>query len=134
MEMLRDLAADGRTIVFSSHILEEVERLAEEVLVILNGRLAAAGNFHQIRRLMTDRPHVFTLRSSDDRLLASELFREPFVAAVAINDAGLEVRTDDFNAFTAAIASLTRRAGVTLHELRPADESLESVFSYLLHG
>lgn len=134
MEMLRDLAAEGRTIVFSSHILEEVERLAEEVLVILNGRLAAAGNFHQIRRLITDQPHVFTLRSSDDRLLASQLFREPFVAAIAINEAGLEVRTDDFNAFTAAIASLTRTAGVTLHELRPADESLESVFSYLVRG
>ena len=44
------------------------------------------------------------------------------------------MRTDDFNAFTAAIASLTRAAGVTLQELRPADESLESVFSYLVRG
>ena len=132
MEMLQELATEGRTIVFSSHILEEVERLAEEVLVILDGRLAAAGNFRQIRRLMTDRPHVFTLRSSDNRLLASRLFREPFITAVEIDDAGLEVRTDDFNAFTATIASLARRAEVTLHELRPADESLESVFSYLV--
>ena len=53
MELLRRLAAEGRTIIFSSHILEEVERLADEVLVILDGRLAAAGDFHQIRRLMT---------------------------------------------------------------------------------
>ena len=132
MELFRRLAKEGRTIIFSSHILEEVERLADEVLVILDGRLAAAGDFHQIRRLMTDRPHAFTVRSSDDRRLASQLFQEPYVAAVTIDGAGLEVRTTDFNAFVAAIAGLIRRSGVTLHELRPSDESLESVFSFLV--
>jgi len=133
MQLLRRLAAEGRTIVFSSHILEEVERIADEVLVILNGRLAAAGNFHEIRRLMTDRPHTFAVRSSDDRLLASELFKEPYVAAVSIDSAsGLEVRTTDFSAFSAAIAGIIHRSGVTLNELRPSDESLESVFSYLV--
>ncbi len=132
MDLFRRLAREGHTIIFSSHILEEVERLADEVLVILDGRLAAAGDFHQIRRLMTDRPHAFTLRSSDDRLLASRLFQEPYVAAVAIDDAGLEISTTDFNAFAAAIAGLIQHCGITLHELQPSDESLESVFSYLV--
>lgn len=132
MELLRRLAAEGRTIVFSSHILEEVERLADEVLVILDGRLAAAGDFREIRRLMTDRPHSFIVRSSDDRLLAAQLVAESYVAAVSIDDAGLEVRTTDFNAFTASIAGLIQRSGVTLQELRPSDESLESVFAYLV--
>ena len=63
MELLRPMAGEGRTILFSSHILEEVERLAEEVLVIVAGRLAASGDFREIRRLMTDRPHTFTIRS-----------------------------------------------------------------------
>ena len=132
MEMLRRMAAEGRTILFSSHILEEVERLAEEVLVIVDGRLAASGDFHQIRRLMTDRPHTFTLRSSDNRRLAAALIDQPHIAAVAIEDGRLDVRTTDFGAFTAAIAAATRDCGVTLHELRPSDESLESVFSYLV--
>ncbi len=73
MEMLQRMAADGATIVFSSHILEEVERLAENVLVIVAGRLAASGDFHEIRRLMTDRPHTLHVRSSDDRRLAAAL-------------------------------------------------------------
>ena len=73
IELLRRLAAEGRTIIFSSHILEEVERLAERVLVVVGGRLAASGDFREIRRLMTDRPHTFTLRTSDDRRLASAL-------------------------------------------------------------
>ena len=70
MTLLRSMAAAGRTILFSSHILEEVERLADSVLVVYAGRLAAAGDFRSIRRLMTDRPHTFTVRSSDDRRLA----------------------------------------------------------------
>ena len=132
MEMLRGMAAEGRTILFSSHILEEVERLAGSVLVIVGGRLAASGNFHQIRRLMTDRPHAFELRSSDDRALAAALVGLPHVAAIEVADGRLDVRTTDFGAFTAAIARTARGCGVTLHELRPADESLESVFSYLV--
>ena len=132
MEMLRGMAAGGRTILFSSHILEEVERLAGSVLVIVGGRLAASGNFHQIRRLMTDRPHAFELRSSDDRALAAALVGLPHVAAIEVTDGRLDVRTTDFGAFTAAIARTARGCGVTLHELRPADESLESVFSYLV--
>ncbi len=132
MEMLRRRAAEGRTILFSSHILEEVERLAENVLVVVNGRLAASGDFHQIRRLMTDRPHVFELRSSDNRTLAAALVGLPHVSAIELQDGRLDVRTTDFGAFTAAIARTTLDCSVTLHELRPADESLESVFSYLV--
>ena len=67
MDLLRSMSAEGRTILFSSHILEEVERLSDRVLVVVAGRLAASGDFRRIRRLMTDRPHSFTLRSSDDR-------------------------------------------------------------------
>ncbi len=73
MGLLRQMAAAGRVILFSSHILEEVERLADAVLVVYAGRLAASGDFRSIRRLMTDRPHRFTIRSSDDRALAAAL-------------------------------------------------------------
>ena len=66
MDLLRRMAAEGRAILFSSHILEEVERLAEAVLVVYAGRLAASGDFRSIRRLMTDRPHRFTIRSSSE--------------------------------------------------------------------
>ena len=81
---------------------------------------------------MTDRPHTFSVRSSDNRRLAARLIDQPHVAAVAIEDGTLDVRTTDFGAFTAAIAGITRDSGVTLYELRPSDESLESVFSYLV--
>jgi ABC-2 type transport system ATP-binding protein len=132
MDLLRAMAREGRTILFSSHILEEVERLSDRVLVIVAGRLAAAGDFRRIRRLMTDRPHRFTVRSSDDRRLARELLAGPEVDAVELRDGLLSIRTGDYGALTRSIAPAARRAGVSLLEMRPADESLESVFSYLV--
>ncbi|MGH2402499.1 MAG: ABC transporter ATP-binding protein [Candidatus Limnocylindria bacterium] len=132
MDLLRAMAADGRTILFSSHILEEVERLSDRVLVVVAGRLAASGDFRRIRRLMTDRPHSFTLRSTDDRRLARELFAAAEVESVELRDGVLTLRTGDYGALTRAVAPAAQRAGVSLLELRPADESLESVFSYLV--
>ena len=132
MDLLNGMAAEGRTILFSSHILEEVERLAGRVLVIVSGRLAASGDFREIRRLMTDRPHTFTVRSSDDRALASALLLEPTIAGAALDGGLLTVRTNDFGAFSRAVSGIARRHQISLHELLPTDESLESVFSYLV--
>ncbi len=134
MALLGRLAGEGRTILFSSHILEEVERLAERVLVIVAGRLAASGDFRQIRRLMTDRPHTFTVRSSDDRVLAAALVAQDAVSGVSLDDGLLSVRASDFGAFSRLVAIAARDARVRLYELLPTDESLESVFSYLVRG
>ncbi len=134
MGFLRRLAEEGRTILFSSHILEEVERVADRVLVVIAGRLAASGDFRAIRRLMTDRPHTFTVRSSNDRRLAAQLLVEPFVTGVTLDDGLLVARAADYGAFSRSVAARAREADVTLYEVLPTDESLESVFSYLVRG
>ena len=103
IELFRRLAGEGRTIIFSSHILEEVERLAERVLVVVGGRLAASGDFREIRRLMTDRPHTFTLRTSDDRRLAAALVAHESVVGVELGGGPPD------------------RADVTARRLRPRD-------------
>jgi ABC-2 type transport system ATP-binding protein len=132
MDLLRAMAAEGRLILFSSHILEEVERLSDRVLVVVAGRLAASGDFRRIRRLMTDRPHTFTVRATNERALAQALLAEPAVQAVELADGLLTVRTDDYGTLTRTIGPAAQRAKASLLELRPADESLESVFSYLV--
>jgi ABC-2 type transport system ATP-binding protein len=131
-ELLRQMAAEGRTVLLSSHILEEVERIADSVLVIYAGRLAASGDFRSIRRLMTDRPHTFFVRSSDDRRLGSILLREGSVFGIELDGAGLRVRTSDYGEFTHRVPSVVREADIRLFELRPTDDSLESVFDYLV--
>ncbi|MDU0287684.1 ABC transporter ATP-binding protein [Saccharothrix longispora] len=132
MELLDGMAEQGRTIVFSSHILEEVEQLSGTVQVIVAGRLAASGDYRHIRRLMTTRPHVFTIVSSDDRLLATALMAEPSVSGVSIAEAGLQVHTSDYGTFTRALAKLARARNIRLTTILPSDESLEKVFSYLV--
>jgi ABC-2 type transport system ATP-binding protein len=132
MDLLETLGDEGRTILFSSHILEEVERLSGTIQVIVAGRLAASGDFRAIRRLMTSRPHMFLVRTSDDRRLGAALIGRPSVTGVEMSGRGLQVKASDYGAFSREIAGLTREQGIQLRELLPEDESLESVFAYLV--
>ena len=133
MELLRTMGAEGRTVLFSSHILEEVEQVARQIEVVVAGRHAASGDFGAIRRLMTDRPNRFVLRTSDDRLLASALLADPSVRGARLrSEGGIEVEASDFGRFSEVLPRLAREHGIRLHEVTPTDESLESVFSYLV--
>ena len=133
MDLLHTMGAEGRTVLFSSHVLEEVEQVSGTVQVIVAGRLAASGDYRTIRRLMTNRPHVFTVSSSDDRALAVALMAEASVTGVELDKAGgLTVRANDYGTFTRVLPAIVRRSGIRLQRLLPTDESLESVFSYLV--
>ena len=137
MGVLREEAARGRVIVISSHILEELNDLADNVLVMIAGRLAASGHYRAIRRLMTDRPHTFMIRSSDDRRLAAALLADASVIGVELSSngnggGGIVVRTSERSTLTHHLPRAARDAGIRLLEIRPTDESLESVFSYLV--
>jgi ABC-2 type transport system ATP-binding protein len=103
------------------------------VQVIVAGRLAASGDYRTIRRLMTHRPHVFTIRSSDDRRLAVALMAEESVAGVELDPAaGLTVRAGDYGTFTRTLPKVALAQSIRVQRLIPADESLESVFAYLV--
>jgi ABC-2 type transport system ATP-binding protein len=132
MELLHQMGGSGRTVLFSSHILEEVEEVSGTVQVIVAGRLAASGDYRTIRRLMTHRPHVFAIRSTDDRRLAVALMHEDSVNGLDIDSGGLTVRAGDYGAFTRALPKIALREGLRVRQLIPSDESLESVFSYLI--
>jgi ABC-2 type transport system ATP-binding protein len=132
MDLLHRTAVAGATVLFSSHILEEVEQVSGTVQVMVAGRLAASGDYRSIRRLMTHRPHVFAIRSSDDRRLAVALMAEPAVAGVDIGQSGLTVRAGDYGTFARALPSIAQRERVRVRQVTPSDESLESVFAYLV--
>ncbi|MGW6896625.1 ABC transporter ATP-binding protein [Streptomyces sp. NBC_01727] len=134
MELLRRMGAEGRTVLFSSHILEEVEQLASHIEVIVAGRHAASGDFRKIRRLMTDRPHRYLVRSSDDRALAAALIADPSTAGIEVDlgEQALRIQAVDFGRFTTLLPKVAREHGIRLLTVSPSDESLESVFSYLV--
>ncbi|WP_216215162.1 ABC transporter ATP-binding protein [Amycolatopsis aidingensis] len=132
MDLLHRMAEEGRTILFSSHILEEVEQLSGTIQVIVAGRLAASGHYRHIRKLMTNRPSVYLLRSSNDRRLGTVLMGLDVVSGVELEPAGLQVRTSDSGTFTRALAKLARAEDIRLTTVQPSDDSLENVFSYLV--
>jgi ABC-2 type transport system ATP-binding protein len=132
MDLLHDMAGAGRTILFSSHILEEVEQLSGTVQVIVAGRLAASGDYRHIRRLMTNRPHVFLLQSTENRRLATVLMNQESVSGVELGATGVQVRASDYGTFTRVVAKVARAEGIHLTGVTPSDESLENVFSYLV--
>ncbi|WP_035799104.1 ABC transporter ATP-binding protein [Kitasatospora mediocidica] len=134
MDLLRRFGVEGRTVLFSSHILEEVEQLARHIEVVVAGRHAASGDFHRIRRLMTDRPHRYLVRSSDDRRLAAALIADASTAGIELDwkERALRVQAIDFQGFTTLLPRVAKEAGIRILTVSPADESLESVFSYLV--
>jgi ABC-2 type transport system ATP-binding protein len=135
MQMMRLLAlraSEGVAVLLSSHILEEIESVASRILVMLAGRLAAAGDYRALRRLMTDRPHTVHLRSSDDRQLAAALLMHHSVISVEFGSSGLTVKTTDYAAFARAVGPAAQRQSVSVFEIRAADEDLEHVFAYLV--
>lgn len=133
MGLLTRMGEHGRTVLFSSHILEEVEQIARQVEVVVAGRHAASGDFGAIRRLMTDRPTRYRIRSSDDRALATSMMALECVQAITLaGRKGLEAEVSDLRAFAMALPALAKNASITLREVSPTDESLESVFTYLV--
>ena len=132
IELFQRLGDEGRTVIVSSHILHEVERLAHRQIVLVRGRLAAAGDHHAIRSAIADRPRQVLVRSSDPRRLAAALVGVEAVSGIGIE--GVEVVVSSPRALDLALAlpGVARRAGVRLLEVRPLDDSLESAFRELV--
>ena len=132
LALLQQLGTDGHTVLFSSHILEEVEDVAGTIEVVVAGRQAASGDFRSIRRLMTERPHQYSLSSSDNRALAAAIISDGSADAVSLTAQGLDVQASDFGRFVHALPRIARDAQISLFDVTPADDSLESVFAYLV--
>lgn len=131
--LLRKLAAEGRTIVLSSHILEEVEQLADTVLLIVNGKLAASGDFRAIRRALDERPYHVLVISDSPRELAAQVVKLDSVDAVNVDpDGAIVVLSRNVRDLQIELPRLAKSASISLRRVEPLDDSLESVFGYLV--
>lgn len=129
---MRRLAAEGRTILISSHILEEVEALADRILLMVSGKLAAAGDFRAIREKLDDRPYKVRIVTGDQRAMGAALIRLDEVDSVAIDAGAIVVLSSNVRALQRSVPRLAQQLGIRLLRVEPLDESLESVFSYVV--
>ena len=132
-DLMRRFASEGRTILISSHILEEIETLAERILLMVGGKLAAAGDFRAIRAKLDERPYRVRIVADNPRSMASALVRIEAVDSVTIDpDGALVILSHNVYAVQRSIPRLAQEQGIRLLRMEPLDESLESVFSYIV--
>ncbi|MCB0976881.1 MAG: ABC transporter ATP-binding protein [Acidimicrobiales bacterium] len=138
IDLVVELGAQGRCVLISSHVLDEVERFGSRILVVAQGRLAAVGDFRAIRDLMDDHPHRIRLRVDDPRRLATRLLDLDGVRSVELEPAtytqgpALVVQTTKAVEFRRTIAGHCIEAGVSIEQIQPLDDDLDSVFRYLI--
>ena len=133
IQLFHRLGSEGKCVIVSSHVLDEVERFGSRVLVMAQGRLAAEGDFREIRNLMDDRPLRISIRTDEPRALAIALLDRGVISGCRLEANNLVVvDTSDAVAFRRAVAPAARDQNASLLELRPLDDDLESVFRYLV--
>jgi ABC-2 type transport system ATP-binding protein len=130
--LFKRLGGEGRTVIVSSHVLHEVESMAERVIVIVRGRLAAAGGHHAIRDTMDDVPRQVLVRSADPRRLAASLVGLDAVGGIMLDGGDLIISSTRARDLAIALPRTARDLGVRITEVRPLDDSLESLFRELV--
>jgi ABC-2 type transport system ATP-binding protein len=131
VDLVRRLGAEGRTVLVSSHILAEVERMADRVLVVVNGRLVAEGTPAGVQELLSKSARTVRVETDDPRRLASLVLAEPSTRSVSLDAEGVVVETADGQQLALDLPRLARSAGLQLRRVIPLGEDLESVFTRL---
>ena len=108
--------------------------MTNRVIAMVDGKLAAAGSVAAIRRAMTDIPYRVRVDADDPRSLAASLVRDGIVNGVELSDGVLRVETSDLHELGMRLPTLSHDLNVRVTGFRPEDESLESVFRYLVQG
>jgi ABC-2 type transport system ATP-binding protein len=132
IEIFHELGTGDRCVIVTSHVLEEVERFGSRIILIAEGRLAAEGEYSEIRSLMEDRPLRVRVGTNEPRRLASALVGSESVRSLTVEGGDLLAEVVDIATFRRLLPRLGVEIGASIHEITPLDEDLESVFRYLV--
>ena len=135
MSVIRELGNQGKTVLVSSHILEEIERITEQIVILHNGRLLAIGNLHAIRDLLDKHPHRILIKCEDPRSLANLFIKEKPVYGVRFPREGqLEIQTNNLSAAHSILPSIVVKSKQAIFSIENPDDNLESLLGYLIGG
>ena len=140
-EMLRlfeELAASGATVIVSSHILEEIETVTDQILFLAQGNVIASGPLAEVRGLLKDHPLKLLVTSSDPRRLGARLIEAGLVTGIdfqrrrGLEEEDLVLSVPQVESFYRALPGLVSELGIGIERLVPLDASAEAVFGYLV--
>jgi ABC-2 type transport system ATP-binding protein len=134
LALFQALGREGLHVIVSSHILHEVDRISDHVVLLSHGYVVAEGQIHGVRTEVTDHPMQILVRCPQPNLLASKLFAAPHVVEVKVHPDGngLLVRTRDASAFHTLLNRTVLEAGIDLEAVAPADDDVNAVYQYLI--
>jgi ABC-2 type transport system ATP-binding protein len=134
MSLLKALADDGKHVIISSHILHEVDRLSDQVVLLSHGYVVAEGQIHGVRDEVHDQPAQILVRCSEPRRLARLAFEDEAVVEARIQDdgQGLLIRTREADRFYRVLNRAVAAGEIALEAVAPADDDVGSVYQYLL--
>ena len=135
IDLFRHYAAQGRHVILSSHVLQEVDVISDQVILIANGMIVAEGEIRNVRDEMVEHPSQFIIRCRDASRIASLLFNEEHVTEIRMNDdrLGLLVMTRNREEFSRALTRVAV-AGHVIDGVIPADENVDALYEYLIGG
>ena len=131
-QFLRQWVEQGRSLILASHILHEVEAISNTFLLLCGGRLLAAGSPEEVHRLLTNIPKEISVRCDQPRVLAERLLREPSVKSIHFEDAWVRLASTAPLDLFQRLPVWAEESGLTIHEVRSDEESLQGVFSMLM--
>ena len=135
MNVIRELGKLGRTVLVSSHILSEIERITEQIIILHQGKLVALGNLHAIRERLDEIPHTIRIVGEDARALAKDILTHPAVFGVSFpNDTELLIQTYHFGKMHSELPRLIVENNHKVSIIDNPDDDLESLLHYLAGG
>ncbi|MCL4812481.1 MAG: ABC transporter ATP-binding protein [Vicinamibacteraceae bacterium] len=137
IDLFRAWAAEGKHVILSSHVLQEVDVISDQVVLIANGTIVAEGRIRKVRDEIDEHPSQYIVRCRDGQAsgVAALLFNEPHVTEVKLHDdrAGLLVMTRDRELFARALGRIALD-GHRIESVVAADENVDALYEYLIGG
>ncbi len=134
--LFREWGATGRHVIVSSHILHEVDKISDQVILLSHGYVVAEGEIQGVRSEVKEQPMQILVQCDRPALLASQLFHQDHVVEAKILSAtnGLLVRTRDADGFYLLLNRIILEQGLEVESVAPADDDVNSVYQYLIGG
>ncbi len=130
--LIKQFKKEGKTVIVSSHILPEIESITENIILIHQGKIFAEGNIHYIRDIIDSHPHMVSIRSDNNRQIASVLIKEGFVKEISFSEDKMIIKTDNRDSFFNFLMDYLSKNGVEIYEITSPDDNLQAVFDYIV--
>ena len=134
--LFQDLGHEGLHVIISSHILEEVDRISDQVVLMSHGYVVAEGDIREVRSEVKDHPIQVLIRCSHPGALAARVFGQDHVVEASLHEdgGGVLVRTRDADSFYLLLNQIAREGLVDIDAVAPADDDVNSIYQYLIGG